>query len=337
MNLLDILSRPDRSGEVTGAIAAVRTDGKRGVKFTARSSLRIRNAHEFFVCRTLGDFGWTSKDGPVSFKVMAGNDSYPLALNAGSHEKPVSLNWPAEMVGIREFDIVIEAKNDATVFMGRNTDLRALAASLANGRGVEVGPGLKPTLKPSPVLDVSYVEEKHPKDWEETYHKQHELPPAEIFDRYVIGSGTVLEMVEPGSLDFVFSAHVLEHLPNPLQVLTNWLATLKPGGLIIALVPDPRFTFDCRQPPSTMAEMLEEEARGGHAIAPEKYERWCKHTEPRHTPADLLRRNYSIHVNFLTPEGASAVGELLVSRKAASRYWIRTEANHREFVLAIWK
>jgi len=38
--------------------------------------------------------------------------------------------------------------------------------------------------------------------------------------------------------DFLFSSHCLEHLPDPLCALQNWVRVVKPGGHVIVLVPD---------------------------------------------------------------------------------------------------
>jgi SAM-dependent methyltransferase len=44
--------------------------------------------------------------------------------------------------------------------------------------------------------------------------------------------------VPDNTFDFVNSSHCLEHLEDPLLGLRNWLRVLKPGGYIVALVPD---------------------------------------------------------------------------------------------------
>lgn len=55
---------------------------------------------------------------------------------------------------------------------------------------------------------------------------------------YGDGDGAVLEGVADASLDFVVSAHCLEHVTSPLDALANWLRVLKPGGHLIVIVPD---------------------------------------------------------------------------------------------------
>jgi len=47
---------------------------------------------------------------------------------------------------------------------------------------------------------------------------------------------TALSFVDQ-SFDRVIAAHVLEHLPNPHQVLREWLRVLKPGGTLSLVLP----------------------------------------------------------------------------------------------------
>lgn len=49
-----------------------------------------------------------------------------------------------------------------------------------------------------------------------------------------------LDDIDDGSLDCIFSFHVLEHLPEPLEVLKRLKEKLRPGGLLIVEVPHAR-------------------------------------------------------------------------------------------------
>lgn len=48
-----------------------------------------------------------------------------------------------------------------------------------------------------------------------------------------------------GSLDYLCSSHVLEHLPNPLAAIFEWHRVIRAGGFLYIVVPDKRYTFDC--------------------------------------------------------------------------------------------
>jgi SAM-dependent methyltransferase len=56
----------------------------------------------------------------------------------------------------------------------------------------------------------------------------------------LVGNGLCLEWFRDGVLDYVFSSHMLEHIPQSTAVLAlaEWYRVLKPGGLCIIYLPD---------------------------------------------------------------------------------------------------
>lgn len=58
-----------------------------------------------------------------------------------------------------------------------------------------------------------------------------------------------------GSIDYVCSSHVLEHLPNPIAGLLEWHRVLRPGGLLYLVVPDRRHTFDISRDTTSAAHL----------------------------------------------------------------------------------
>jgi len=62
------------------------------------------------------------------------------------------------------------------------------------------------------------------------------LPDCCRFDRE---EGNAQELREPaGAFDWVYSSHALEHMPRPEEALHNWWNLVRPGGLMVILVPD---------------------------------------------------------------------------------------------------
>jgi SAM-dependent methyltransferase len=67
-----------------------------------------------------------------------------------------------------------------------------------------------------------------------------------------------LERIADRTYDFVLSSHSLEHSANPLKCIAEWLRVLKPGGALLLLLPDARFTFDHRRPVTSFEHLLED-------------------------------------------------------------------------------
>ena len=53
----------------------------------------------------------------------------------------------------------------------------------------------------------------------------------------IVASVEDLSFVKDRSLDYLFSSHLLEHLPYPWRTLTRWLPTLKDGGYLVLYLP----------------------------------------------------------------------------------------------------
>lgn len=72
---------------------------------------------------------------------------------------------------------------------------------------------------------------------------------------------------EGDGLDFVFSSHCLEHLPDPVRALEHWRDRLREGGVLFLYLPHPDMRYwrpqNCRKHlhlfyPKDTAEMLED-------------------------------------------------------------------------------
>ncbi len=80
------------------------------------------------------------------------------------------------------------------------------------------------------------------------------------FARQYLAEASDLSQIRDGTYDFVLASHVLEHVANPLQALAEWRRVLRPGGTMLAIVPDQRGTFDHRRIPASF-EHLEADFR----------------------------------------------------------------------------
>jgi SAM-dependent methyltransferase len=351
MNLPDILRRKDRALELVGSAEPVdhkSASGRaRGVRLAPQTTLRLKRADEFTAFKAFPrDPQWRVLGGDGAgggLRVwLCEPDGSAIGAPLGSAELKrgdeacVAFDWPA-WTAERAFDLLLEqtGSRPSVVSVGPLIDPRAKMRSLTAGRGVEVGPGVSPWVRPVAGVDVEYVEEKPPGEWQDVYGKGKASLDAltpEVLERYRVGSAVTLAEWEPESLDFIFSNHVFEHLVNPLQVLENWLGRLRPGGLVMGAIPDARFTFDLRQPFSRREDFLREHADGGFDKTEEMYLRWCRHTAPYNTPEDLKRRNYSIHIHYYTPQVFAELVDTL-SERGHSRptLFLDTAPNNKDF------
>jgi SAM-dependent methyltransferase len=85
--------------------------------------------------------------------------------------------------------------------------------------------------------------------------------PAKAPGTQYVGEATELPMIDDDSYDFLLSSHTIEHTANPLRALREWHRVLRPGALLVIVAPDPTRTFDRRRPVTTLAHLIEDEAR----------------------------------------------------------------------------
>ena len=62
---------------------------------------------------------------------------------------------------------------------------------------------------------------------------------ANMYRPTYVDDGQFLAKVPSGYYDLLYTSHVMEHMPNPMLALRHWLRVLRPGGLCVAMVPDP--------------------------------------------------------------------------------------------------
>jgi SAM-dependent methyltransferase len=73
-----------------------------------------------------------------------------------------------------------------------------------------------------------------------------------------IREATDLQGIEDNKYDFVLSCHSLEHVANPLKALSEWQRVLKPGGMLVLVLPDKRYTFDINRTYTKMDHLVKD-------------------------------------------------------------------------------
>ena len=61
---------------------------------------------------------------------------------------------------------------------------------------------------------------------------------AVVFDKPQGNAENIFEHFQLESFDSVFSSHCLEHINEPLLVIRDWFALVKPGGHLFIIIPD---------------------------------------------------------------------------------------------------
>jgi SAM-dependent methyltransferase len=120
-----------------------------------------------------------------------------------------------------------------------------LCASVpANARGLEIGAHTNPVAGLSPFYTDAVA------DYAGTAGRVDFLADARALP------------ITDGTLDYLCSSHVLEHLPDPIAALHEWHRVLRPGGLLYLVVPDKRFTFDEPRAVTTVEHLLRDFQEG---------------------------------------------------------------------------
>jgi SAM-dependent methyltransferase len=59
-----------------------------------------------------------------------------------------------------------------------------------------------------------------------------------------IAEASDLSKISDNKYDFLISSHCLEHCANALRTVKEWVRVVKPGGIVLMILPNKNFTFD---------------------------------------------------------------------------------------------
>src|SRR5256714_3287135 len=156
------------------------------------------------------------------------------------------------------------------------------------GHGIEVGAGDRPFPIPATAHILYGDIRKH--EQLEDYFRTPDLPPVKDVDAQTFAG------IDNDSLDFVISAHVIEHLRDPITSIVNAIRVLKIGGIHVLVVPDMRYTFDRNRPETTVDHVLTDFADGGVGTCRNAYEEHLRYVHPyltgeTYSEADIQRHS----------------------------------------------
>lgn len=308
MNLHDIAKRKDRCLVVeSGSIEPAQrggADGFLGARLAPGSRIRLAGARQFTALKSDAKLNWSVLEGRAEFRLC-------------------------------EDDVLIDSADGAVIRSGACVESRRKLTPFLRGSGLEVGPGANPHVRPAEDLQVRYLEDVDKDEWLKRYHREPSADADRIWQDYLVGDAHHLDVCEGSSLDFIYSSHVFEHLMNPLGVLRNWSAKLRPGGSVLAVIPDARFCFDLRQAPSEPMEFDSEFRENRWTPGHEKYVKWCEGTAPHATPENLIARGYPIHVHYYTPAVFAGLAGRTVEHGWFAEFSLWTSVNHKDFAVRL--
>lgn len=210
-----------------------------------------------------------------------------------------------------------------------------IANAFVSGVGIEVGGG----NRPFPVGENAKVSYGDIRDADEldTYFKT-DVPENGFID------AETFETINPESLDFILSAHVIEHLKNPFGSILRGLDRLKAGGVYVIVIPDKRFTFDRNRPLTTYEHLMRDLESGGEDTMQEAYLEHIRYVHTQFHPpipaedeqaelAKILAAKMDCHVHCWTRESFSEQVTMLLSGKPATIVFESNVENEAAFVI----
>lgn len=358
MHLHDLLQKANRhitaSEGVEVARQSVGGEPFMGLLLPAKTDSRIvlKGASEFahilgsedagFMAGLVGDklIGRASASVVVSFESEGQRISRTTEVEGKLHTRvllPNALDLPDPFAPL---DLTIEVEQpSAKLFLGSSMRTpRDALYRMAKGVGVEIGPGPRPQIHNGPDVEVTYVEEMPAEAWTALYN---EGVSREAWEQqgYRIGKAHELP-VEDGSLDFIFSSHVIEHLYNPLGHFDHWRKKLKPGGLVLGVIPSTEGTKDFVLPRTSIVDLIHEHEQGGFSAPLPAFVHWVQHHQPHHADIEAAARKYmedgfSIHVHVYDQSSFTALLQRCKEAHGYSAYRMFYRKNAKDFVFAL--
>ena len=132
-------------------------------------------------------------------------------------------------------------------------NLRKYFSDQLSGLGLELGPLHRPMVKHRG-MTVRYVDRMKVEELRKHYP---ELSEFGFVGPDIIDDAQTLSSIRYGDFyDFLIAAHIIEHLPNPIEALRSWCRVVKPGGRVYLVVPDKMITFDRNREVTPLEHMI---------------------------------------------------------------------------------
>jgi SAM-dependent methyltransferase len=188
-------------------------------------------------------------------------------------------------------------------------DWRTHFSNQLSGKGLEIGPLHRPMVRHDG-MDIDYIDRCTVAELREHYPELKDLP---LVEPDIIGDAESLEGVPDQSYDFLISAHVIEHMKNPLGSLQQWCRVVKPGGKLYLIVPDKRATFDKKRVRTAFPHIIKDFQNPSAERDFEHYLDYAIHVHDKSEDAAieeanrLIETDYSIHFHVFIPSDIIAL------------------------------
>jgi SAM-dependent methyltransferase len=159
-----------------------------------------------------------------------------------------------------------------------SNDIRTFFANrYLRGEGIEIGAQCNPLIVSSGKARLSYVDRLGP----EEICALHGLPEGSMVMPHMLAEADDLAHIEDGSLDFVVSNHLLEHMDDPIAAIVEWLRVLKDKGILLMSVPDYRANeYDFMRKPAGVGHLISAyRNRSASQRLAHKIEHWQEYIE----------------------------------------------------------
>jgi predicted SAM-dependent methyltransferase len=174
----------------------------------------------------------------------------------------------------------------STLELGRDRSAAVKARiPLSSGRGLEISPSATPLVQKSEG-NILYCDK-----FSSASYESRERVPIDL----VLGPRLIHEAFPQHSFDYIVSSHVIEHVPDFIQFLKSASLLLRPGGVMVNLVPDRRFTFDVLRENSSIEEIEEAHRQQLRHPCPRMIEDVFLNSDFNAPAIDLWNQTYQPH------------------------------------------
>jgi hypothetical protein len=123
--------------------------------------------------------------------------------------------------------------------------------------GIEFGPLITPVVARANG-DIRYVDRASTEELRHWFSADDKINTAEIASiDYIWNDAPLLDCVQNNQFDYAIASHVIEHVPDIVTWLNEVSDVLVDNGILSLIIPDKRYTFDCRRELSTMSDVID--------------------------------------------------------------------------------